>query len=441
MLIGNQLRQAREAQAISLDQAAQATHIRLRFLEALESNQFDLFPSSTQVRGFLRAYGDYLKLNSNELLQSLDGDWKASQITAIDSLPSKFPENVLPATTNSDTIFQEIGQTLRSQRELMGLSLGDVERHTHIRMHYVSALENGDISHLPSPVQGRGMLSNYAAFLGLNTEAILLRFADGLQAGLYDRQAARTPRLAKSRQSETGRIPSRPSPLRRLFSIDLFAGGFLIIFLLGFSIWGALRISALRSNQVPSPTAPSASELLLSTQEESNSTSLPLTPITITSTVSIPTVATTLVPDTTQTVSIGTPGIFESTPFFGNAPIQLYIVANQQSWMRITVDGEIVFEDRTMPGSAYTFSGNEQVVLRTGNAGGLQVYFNQQDLGNLGAFGEVVERVYTIQGAITATPRVLPTSTPTPSGTPTPTSTSTPLSTSTPTTNIASPQP
>jgi hypothetical protein len=94
-----------------------------------------------------------------------------------------------------------------------------------------------------------------------------------------------------------------------------------------------------------------------------------------------------------------------------------------------------------MPGSAYTFSGNEQVVLRTGNAGGLQVYFNQQDLGILGAFGEVVERVYTIQGALTATPRVLPTGTPTPSGTPTPTPTSTSIGTSTPTTNMASPQP
>ena len=438
MFIGNQLRQAREAQAISLDQAAQATHIRLRYLEALEENQFDLFPSSAQVRGFLRAYGDYLKLNSNELLQALDGDWKANQTISIASPAS---ENVPLATTNSDTIFKEIGQTLRSQRELMGLSLGDVERHTHIRMHYVSALEDGDLSHLPSPVQGRGMLSNYTAFLGLNTEAILLRFADGLQAGLYDRQAARTPRLAKPRQGETGRIPSRPSQLRRLFSVDLFVGGFLIIFLLGFTIWGAMRISALRSNQVPSPTAPSASELLLSTQEESSSTSLTLMPIPISPTVSIPTGETTLIPETTQIVTIATPEIFEPTPLFGNAPIQLYIVANQQAWMRITVDGEIVFEDRAIPGSAYTFSGNEQVVLRTGNAGGLQVYFNQQDLGILGAFGEVVERVYTIQGAITATPRVLPTSTPSPSGTPTPTPTRTSIATSTPTTTMASPQP
>src|SRR4030065_1953305 len=111
MSIGDQLRQAREAQAISLDQAAQATHIRLRYLEALEANKFELLPSSAQVRGFLRAYGEYLKLNSGELTQALDVNWKASQVT---TTSSPTPEEVILATTNSDAIFKEIGQKLRS---------------------------------------------------------------------------------------------------------------------------------------------------------------------------------------------------------------------------------------------------------------------------------------------------------------------------------------
>jgi cytoskeleton protein RodZ len=436
MFIGDQLRQAREAQAISLDQAAQATHIRVRFLEALEASQYDVFPSSAQVRGFLRAYGDYLKLNSDELLQALDGDWKARQIT---SIPSPASEKVFQTTTNTGEIFKEIGQKLRSQRELMGLSLGDVERHTHIRMHYVSALEEGDLSHLPSPVQGRGMLSNYATFLGLNNEAILLRFADGLQADLYDRQAAKNPSITKKRQGEANRTSARPSKIRRLISMDLFAGGFLIIFLLGFTIWGALRISALRSDQEPSPTAPPVSELLLSTQEENATTSTTLMPAFISPTVSAPIVEVPLVPETTQALASTTPEMFEPTPFFGNAPIQVYIVASQPAWMRITVDGEVVFEGRTMAGSAYTYAGNEQVVLRTGNAGGLQVFFNQQDLGILGSFGEVVERVFTIHGILTATPRIQPTSTPTLTGTPAPSGTSSP--TGSPTTPSATPTP
>jgi cytoskeleton protein RodZ len=436
MSIGNQLRQARESQAISLDQAAQATHIRLHYLEALEADKFDLLPSSAQVRGFIRAYGDYLKLNTNELLQSLEGDWSSNWVETAPRQPSAMTS---AANTNSAAIFMEIGQKLKSQRELMGLSLGDVERHTHIRMHYIHALEEGDISHLPSPVQGRGMLSNYASFLGLNTEEILLRFADGLQSSLYDRQAARNPSQKKAPAGEQSQPAARPSQLRRLFSMDLFAGGFLIIFLLGFTIWGALRISSFRSNKEPSPTAPPVSEVILTTQE--NMLSTPLTPAAPGETVPVSTQVTEVSPvvETAQLQQTETPVVTEPTPEFGSAPIQVYIVARQQAWMRVSEDGKIVFEGRTVPGSAYSFSGNDRVSLLTGSGGGLQVYYNQQDLGVLGAFGEVVERIFTIQGILTATPVVLPTSAPIPTVTVTPSGTS--ITTGTPTTPLATPTP
>ena len=436
MSIGTQLRQAREAQAISLDQAAQATHIRLRYLEALEADQFSLLPSPAQVRGFIRAYGEYLKLDSKELLQALDTDWKAIQGLEIPTAPSG---GISPDTTDSDAIFKEIGQNLKAQRELMGLSLGDVERHTHIRMHYVQALEEGDISHLPSPVQGKGMLSNYASFLGLNTEAVLLRFADGLQASLYGRQAVRNPNPTKPRPGETGSSPARPSRIRRLFSMDIVAGGLLIIFLLGFTIWGALRISALRSNQEPSPTSMPVSEVLLATPSEIITTTVTVMPTNALTTDLTPVVEASVVAETPQVGQTETTLVVESTPASGNAPIQVYIVSSQRSWLRVIVDGEIVYEDRTMPGSAYSFAGNEQVELLTGNGGGLHAYFNQQDLGVLGSYGEVIERIFSIQGVLTATPGIKPTSTPAPTVSSTPSSSASP--TSTPTVPLTTPQP
>ena len=434
MSIGKQLRQAREAQAISLDQAAQATHIRLHYLEALEANQFDLLPSSAHVRGFLRAYGDYLKLNSAELLTALGGDWQGSSIA---TKTSPVIEDTSLMMTNSDAIFIEIGQKLRSHRELMGLSLGDVERHTHIRMHYVRALEEGDISHLPSPVQGRGMLSNYASFLGLNTEAVLLRFADGLQASLYDRQAARNP--TRPRQESTNRVPARPSQLRRLFSIDLFAGGLLIIFLLAFTIWGGLRINALRTGQEPTPTAPPVSEILLSTPDDLLSATVTILPTNGLSPLATMIVDAALITDTIQVAQTATPQVLTTASNLGSAPVQVQVVAHRHAWMRVTVDGEIAFEGRVMPGSAYSFAGNDRIVLLTGDGGGLQVYFNQQDLGLLGTFGEVAERIFSIEGIQTPTPGFLPTSTPAPTNTPT--ATGTPTRTSTPVTPTITPRP
>jgi cytoskeleton protein RodZ len=421
MSIGTQLRQAREAQSISLDQVAQATHIKVHYLEALELDHFEMLPSTAQLRGFLRAYGDYLKLNSSGLIEELGGNVIANPE---DSLPST-PSSITPNSTGSDAIFKELGRTLKSQRELMGLSLGDVERHTHIRVHYIRALEEGDISHLPSPVQGRGMLSNYASFLGLNTETILLRFADGLQASLYDRQAARNATSSLPRSEDSHQIPVKPSQLKRILSMDLFVGGFLILFLLGFTIWGALRISRLNSGIEPSSTAPPVSEILLVSPTGDllkNSTPLPtiqITAVIIDGTVS-PVIAETIATSPTPT-SVA----FALTPGLQNAPVQVYVIGVQTAWMRMTVDGEVAFEGRVIPGSAYSYAGKDRIELLTGNGAGLRVYYNQQDLGLIGAFGEVVELTFSIEGIQTATPAVRPSSTPAPTSPTTPTMTPT----------------
>ncbi len=420
MSIGSQLRQARQSQTLSLDQVSQATHIKLHYLEALEADQFQLLPSAAQLRGFLRTYAEYLKLNSAELLGMLTKD---ASVNAVEITPPSPSTQGIQAGVNSAAIFKELGSLLRSQRELMSLTLGDVERHTHIRMHYIRALEEGDIAHLPSPVQGRGMLSNYASFLGLDTETVLLRFADGLQASLYDRQAARNVAPGGPGKPKAGQVPARPSQLKRLFSMDLFVGGFLILFLLGFTIWGGLRISRLHASQDPSPTAPPVSEILLTSPTQATSTFLtpiPSSQATLLTTVVIPP---SLITGTVQADLTPTALGFETTPGLEYAPIQVYIIAIQRAWMRVTVDGEVAFEGRVVQGSAYSFAARQQIDLLTGDAAGLQVYFNQQDLGTLGGFGEVVERVFSIEGVKTATPAVLPTSTPMPTGTITPTPT------------------
>jgi cytoskeletal protein RodZ len=423
MSIGTQLRQAREAQSLSLDQAAQTTHIRLHYLEALEADQFELLPSTAQLRGFLRGYADYLKLDSSELILLLDKDAIASPVAPVPPAPAS---EITETSTSSEVIFKELGSTLKAQRELMGLSLEDVERHTHIRMHYIDALERGDIAHLPSPVQGRGMLSNYASFIGLNTESVLLRFADGLQADLYDRQAAWKPSPAGQHQEENHRMPAKPSQLKRIFSMDLFVGGFIVVFLLGFSLWGALRISKLNSAKAPSPTAPPISAILLDTPGVDLSGTLALNPSAAASIVPTGIIDSGTITATIPSEQTATLVVIASTPGLENAPVQVNVIASQRAWMRVTVDGETVFVGRVTSGSAYTFAGNDRIELLTGDASSLRVYFNQQDLGPLGSFGQVVERIFTISGVETATPSVPSTSTPAPTGTVTPTPTVTP---------------
>ena len=61
--IGTSLREARLRQGLDLVDAEAATKIRPKYIQALEEERFELLPSPTYVKGFLRSYADYLGLD------------------------------------------------------------------------------------------------------------------------------------------------------------------------------------------------------------------------------------------------------------------------------------------------------------------------------------------------------------------------------------------
>jgi cytoskeleton protein RodZ len=61
--IGNSLREARLRQGLELPRIEMDTKIRGKYLRALEEEQFEVLPGDTYVKGFLRAYAEYLGLD------------------------------------------------------------------------------------------------------------------------------------------------------------------------------------------------------------------------------------------------------------------------------------------------------------------------------------------------------------------------------------------
>lgn len=400
--IGQQLRRQREARQQTIDEVAAATHIRIHYVNAMEAGEFQAIPSLVQARGFLRAYAEYLGLNADPLLGELEQ--KTAPVQAVSAPAVEAPgadrPAIAPAENNPQAaaIFREVGQSIQRQRELLGLSLEDVERHTHLRQHYLAALEAGDLQGLPSPVQGRGMLNNYAAFLGLNPEPLLLRFAEGLQARRVPQPvetAEKRPARAKKRKSRL------PAPLRRLLSGDLLIGLGLSLFLIVFVAWLTVRIFSMSSRQSVTPTAPSIAEVLLATATPTvTPTPLPVTPT--------PPIPPQPFPAQVVATDALTGAILEPS---AQAGVQINLSVRQRGYLRAIVDGKVEFDGRVLPGGAYTFAGDTSVEILTSNAAGVQVLFNGIDLGILGNFGQVVDRVYTRQGAVTPTPTITPTPT------------------------------
>ena len=414
--IGQKLQKARQERSLSLEQVSEETHIRVHNLEALEAGKFDSLPSRAQARGFLRAYAGFLNLDAHTLLAEFNDEKTDRAHPPEVSKPKKeiFPQKKddIDDSGNANEIFKEVGLSLKQQRELLGLSITEIERHTHIRQHYLKALEEGDLSGLPSPVQGRGMLKNYATFLGIDPDPLLLRFADGLQARLAVKRAKDTP----VRSTPAKKKSNLPLPIRRLFSADILLGSALVISLLVFIFWGGIRIFAMSSDQTPTSTAPSIADVLLASPTATAS----LTPEPPTPTQEVQQVFPTFVVATDAE---------SGEPIPPNVPennVEVYVNVRQRAWMRVAVDGEVVFEGRVIPGSAYPFIAESQVEILTGNGAALQIFFNGIDLGPIGVFGQVVNRIFSPTGISTPTPTISPTPTATQPETPTPPATNTP---------------
>jgi len=464
--LGQQLKAIRQSRGITLEEIAEITHIRLTYLEAIEEGDVENLPSPVQMRGFLRLYAatlgvefEDLQVRGYHLSRPDEEEAESSEDTIVEDgeseetpeseITEETPESapieetdsqeedlgegeVTPSMTEdlileqepqvtdqqagaeiinlpeAELIFKEIGEQLSQRRDLLSLTFEDVETHTHVRKHYLELIEAGNFGELPSPVQARGMLANYAEFLNLDADAILLYYAEGLQKQRLESQiASPRPKPARSLSPEALKF-------KNFFSIDLLVIAGIFLVFATFIIWGVNRIMSVDNIEAAATELPEVADVLLATSLAGTATpELSLTE---------EMAAGTAEGDGTEVV--------EATPLFtsvaNTSPVNLMILPRHNTWVQVYVDFELVFEGRMLSGNAYDYSANAVIEINTGNAGSLQVYFNDQDIGTIGLIGEVADLVFTENGLVQPTATVTPTPTLTPEMTPSPTATQTP---------------
>src|SRR5690242_17930367 len=101
---------------------------------------------------------------------------------------------------------EALGQELRTAREARDLTLDEAERQTRIRAKHLDSLEQGNYAALPSAVQARGFLRNYARFLGLDADEMVARYDDA-QSG-----RRRRPRVRKAAPPPAARSAGYTAP-------------------------------------------------------------------------------------------------------------------------------------------------------------------------------------------------------------------------------------
>jgi len=297
-------------------------------------------------------------------------------------------QNLPVATRSSQEILVDIGSALRERRDVLELTLSDAETFTNIKRMYLEAMEAGAFDRLPSSVQGRGMLNNYAHFLGVDETWIMDAYAKALLSVRAEKEAER-PRQPAPPMTVRLNIPEK---WRRILNPDLIIGGLFIVGLFAFIIWGGTQVFS--AVEPTSSDAPSISEVLAQT---------PTPPI--------PTQAESTAvngDEAPQETVIPGVAVAEETPIpeatINPAPLQVYIIVSDRAFMRVTTDGQSAFNGRVAADDVFTFSAEEEITLLTGNGAALEVYFNQEYLGSLGRVGEVANIVFSLDGLSTPTP-------------------------------------
>ncbi len=290
----------------------------------------------------------------------------------------------------------EIGGMLRVAREETGRSIREWARELNIKSDFLLALEECRFEDLPEAVLAKGHLRRYAEALGLDPEPLLAQ---------YPVRPTFTP-------------PSVISPRKRkrrtawwlwLLLLLLAAGG-------GLAWWLTAQSRPapqpeIELSQPPPPPPPPAESRLRVTTEPAGAVvwldgfrlgEAPVegsfSPGTRQLRVEAEgyqafTKEITLEPggESNLKVSLKPLPREEPAPAAPDAGAQLTLRFTERAWVRVTTpDGRKLYEGIPRVGSEQTYQ--LPVVVRTGNAAGVQVIINGEDRGPLGGEGLVVER-------------------------------------------------
>jgi len=274
----------------------------------------------------------------------------------------------------------DLAARLRQARETKGITLEQAEEVTHIRRSLLFALEEGRYQDLPGDVYGRGLVRNYARYLGLDPQLASQEFVE-LSGG---RPEMVVPQML-----------SEPLAPPRAYGGWLLALGLLAVALVaGWYIYstyisGGSPLPRLWFQPAPSPEATPPLETAEAEGPQETRTAEPTAE-------GEPEAVVEPTPEPTWTrIELPTPRpaqLPSPTPETG-VLVQAFVEAD--TYVEVTLDGESAYIGILGPGETAEWRADEQVTLRVGNAGGIRLVVNGYDVGALGASGQVLTVEYS----------------------------------------------
>lgn len=255
---------------------------------------------------------------------------------------------------------QTIGDIMRSEREKKGLSVKDIEAATSIRAIYIQAIEDGDYKKVPGEVYLKGFIRNYASYLGLDGQEMINIYRQSLEPA--------APHVVETPEGSNSSVPSDTSERRTTRKVQekkqksgffMWAAAALVVVMAAGAAWwvfGAMGNKGSGASIDKSPKQQAAAPPAASPPAADKSNTPP-------------------------------PAVMSGVQ------VQAHFI--EKAWVAVRADGANVFEGTPQAGTTMTWDAKKDIIVKVGNAGGVELTHNGQTIGKLGTQGEVVEKTFT----------------------------------------------
>lgn len=288
---------------------------------------------------------------------------------------------------------QAIGAYLGEIRQDQARTLEEIAARTYIPLRLLRAIEAGQSQSLPEPVFVQGFIRRYADALGLDGWEIAQQFPVNSTAPQPD---AKPDYIDESLAHSTSEPVVADAPLPKGFSMrrsrrsssPYWAIGIGLVFL-----GGLLYLLLSRPDSQPTavtPPSPDAAEAE-TTAADSPSPSPATSTVTTSSPVPSPNQPASVQPSVAAPSLTPQPSPAQSP----DAPVTVAVSLTDDSWMQVIVDGQVALEETLPRGTRRSWNGREAVTIVAGNAGAVQVAFNNAAAERMGELGAVEERTFT----------------------------------------------
>lgn len=268
-----------------------------------------------------------------------------------------------------------LGQFLRSSREAKEIELAEVVARLRIRQPILEAFEVGDFAATEmSEIQVRGMLRNYARFLGLDEDDVLRLYDD---ARFGKSRTGRWPWRSDSKPDRGSRRSDSPLPMQEIDieqSRSFHRRRLWSIFALLVISSAAIGTIAFVTMELVGPHG--AADITNGTAAADDQSA------------AAPVQTPERAPTTIPTVATGTPALRSR---YSGSGVLVNILVTQRNWMRIVGDGLERFAGIAAPDTVVEYSALTEIVLNASNAKGLDIEWNGQPQPRAGGRGQRVD--------------------------------------------------